>query len=181
MGKSIRDIQLSPEGLHIAHVYTIKHFKFRTLNEAYQCVQTIAALCPKPALASVALTEIFVNAIEHGNLGITFQEKASFANQQDWLAEVGRRLTLKENIRKYVQVRLKVTLDHIKITVKDCGWGFDWEKFRTQKVPISSFHGRGILLASELLDELHYLEPGNAVECIIYLPSHLPNIFGHQF
>lgn len=185
MAKMLKQLESSHQGvLKVQNFYRTKHFRFRSLNEAHACAQELASFCPNPAMAAMGFTEIFVNAVEHGNLGIDYNDKACFENQQEWLDEVNRRLLLKENIRKYVQVELQIMPDQIRVCVSDCGYGFDWEKFQNRKdVPLTSFHGRGILIATELaFDELIFMPPGNRVDCIIYQPlSNLPDIFHKHF
>src|SRR4051812_8561162 len=42
--------------------------RFAALDEAHQLAGSLANLCPDPAAAAMGLTELLVNAIEHGNL-----------------------------------------------------------------------------------------------------------------
>ncbi len=107
--------------LNINNFYSFKTIQFRSLKEAHDCAQTLALICPNPALAAMGLTEILLNAVEHGNLGIDFNEKASFKNQEDWLNEVNRRLLLRENIHKYVTVEVETNIEQVKFTIIDCG------------------------------------------------------------
>jgi hypothetical protein len=73
----------------------------------------------KPALASfVALlgaqpetlamgSELLVNGVEHGNLGIDFAEKSRLRESDCWEDEIRRRLTLPENRGKAVRMRVR--------------------------------------------------------------------------
>ena len=53
-------------------------FRLRTMSEATLLSEFIANNCPNPRLVLVGISEMIVNAIEHGNLGITFDEKSWF-------------------------------------------------------------------------------------------------------
>ena len=52
-------------------------FRFRTLEDARALAAAFAALCEEPDLAGMGLVELLVNAVEHGNLGITFHGSPS--------------------------------------------------------------------------------------------------------
>ena len=52
-------------------------FSFRTLDEARHLAALLAKSCPEPEHKTRGLSELLVNAVEHGNLGITYQEKAA--------------------------------------------------------------------------------------------------------
>src|SRR5258708_3286346 len=51
-------------------------YQIRTLHEASELAHLLAAAHPDPDRVVVGLTELLVNAVEHGNLGITYREKA---------------------------------------------------------------------------------------------------------
>ena len=53
-------------------------FRFRTLEDARTLAFLIANCFPEPQVAVYGLNELLINAVEHGNLGITFAEKTKF-------------------------------------------------------------------------------------------------------
>lgn len=167
-------------GWDIPQLFTQKHISFRSLQEAREWAQKLAQGCPNPNRAELGLNELFVNAIEHGNLGIQYNEKAMFEDAYEWLNEVNKRLMQRENISKYVQVAIESTPELIRFTVKDQGIGFDWNDYSSvEKIHRLNPNGRGILIAREVaFDELNYQSPGNQVEAIIYrrptLTPHFP-------
>ena len=59
--------------------------KFKTLNEAKWHSGQLSTFCPHPNRALIGLTELFVNAIEHGNLAISSEEKAFHLEKGTWL------------------------------------------------------------------------------------------------
>ena len=154
----------------IPQLFTQKHLSFRSLQEARECAQALSKGCPNPARADLGLNELFINAIEHGNLGISYNEKVMFKDAFEWLNEVNKRLMMRENLPKCVQVVVESTPELIKFTVKDQGLGFDWNDFGSvDKIHRLNKSGRGILLARELaFDELNYSPPGNQVDALIY-------------
>ena len=159
------------EALTVGRLLISGKFHIRRLPEAYVLAQFIAESCPKPRLIVVGLTEMFLNAIEHGNLGIDFEEKSKIQEQENWMEEIDRRLNLPENIHKFVEVDYTRTKEEIIIKVRDQGNGFDYRSYEhfdfKEK---ASLHGRGILLAKSLIfKSVEYSENGSEVTCVISL------------
>lgn len=146
-------------------------FRIRHLSEAHLLAEFLSNTCPNPRLNIIGLTEIFINAIEHGNLGISFEEKSKLQLQENWLEEIDRRLNLPEHRDQFVEIFYERLNDEIHVTVTDQGKGFDWKKYQTAPEKDANFkdsHGRGILLAKKLaFKELRYAGNGNQVTCII--------------
>ena len=59
-------------------------FRFRTLEDARALAQSLANRCPDPTNVGLGLLELLVNAVEHGNLGISTKEKARLLHQGIW-------------------------------------------------------------------------------------------------
>lgn len=119
----------------------------------------------------VALREVIINAIEHGNLGITYDEKneSLLADRyQDFIAERQRR---PENRDKKVGIEFVLTPQKIVYYIADEGAGFDYRKTREkalQETGTDRQHGRGILITEQVFDEVHYNERGNEVMLVKY-------------
>lgn len=146
-------------------------FKLQTLAEAQSAAAVMAQTCPNPRLAAVALAELLINGIEHGNLGITFEDKTRLYKNKKWLEEVERRLLLPSNREKYVTAHFEKKEDTIVIKIRDQGKGFNWDKYENLGVNrVYNTHGRGIVLAKNLaFQSMTYHGNGNEVECIIQL------------
>ena len=69
------------------------------------------------------------NAVEHGNLGIGYDEKASLLRSGSWREEVERRLNLSENHGKFASLTFETTEEAVVIRIKDEGEGFDWQRY----------------------------------------------------
>ncbi len=114
----------------------------------------------------VALTEMLLNGIEHGNCGITYDEKGA------WLENGGSMTALIEQKCQDPAVRAKrVTFEYTitptksKYFIADEGPGFDWKK---QQDAISSgnlqeLHGRGIRMTRKYTKNFRYNDKGNEV------------------
>ncbi len=140
-------------------------FRLRSIDEARDVGTLVAGLCPDPANTVIGLTELIVNAVEHGNLGITYAEKSELSGMDRWLAELERRAVLPENAAKFVDVSFERDDRKIRITVRDQGSGFDWRPYlEPDPTRVFDTHGRGITIARRLsFDELEYRDPGNEV------------------
>lgn len=138
-------------------------FRFRTLDEARALAQALANRCPDPTNVGLGLLELLVNAVEHGNLGISTKEKARLLHQGIWEEEVRRRLDLPENAGKWAHVSFTLEAEVVRFHIRDCGQGFDWKAFE-EFDPARAFepNGRGIALARQLcFSDLEYLGCGN--------------------
>lgn len=149
------------------------HFRFRTLEEAKNVAFYIANCCPKPQDAVLGLSELMINAVEHGNLGITFDEKTQLILNGEWEDEVNTRLQLPQYQDVYAKVWFESTPECITITICDNGEGFNWEEylhFRPERM--TAPHGRGIAIAKAVaFSTIEYRDGGREVVCCINLPQ----------
>lgn len=146
-------------------------FRFRTLKEARELANFLAGCFPDPANAAYGLTELMINAVEHGNLGISHAEKTQLINNNTWDLEIEKRLQDPDYKFKYVHVYYEVIDDYIALTIEDEGEGFDPQHFMTI-TPDRAFlpHGRGIAMTKMLaFAQLEYLGKGNVVRCLVPL------------
>lgn len=144
-------------------------FRFRTLDEGNRLAVALARTCPGSQFLAVGLSELFTNAVEHGNLGITFEEKARLIAEKRLAKEVEARLDAPQNRDKTVGVRLERLPGEVRVTIRDQGEGFDWRSFMELDTSRAfSAHGRGIAMARRLsFDSLEYRDPGNEVTCVV--------------
>jgi len=141
-------------------------FHFRTLAEGENLAIRIANASSKPEDA-MAIAELFTNAVEHGNLGITYEEKSKLLEEGRWVAEVERRLVLPANSAKFVEVRIRRDHGQILVEIEDQGPGFDFLKYITfDETRVFDTHGRGIAMATNALG-VQYLDKGNRVRVTV--------------
>ncbi len=146
-------------------------FRFRTLEEAKTLAYFIANCFPQPEKVVFGLNELLINAIEHGNLGITYAEKTKLILSGGWMQEVERRLEASEHREKAARLTFRATKDAIEVNIKDQGKGFDWNKYVELSADRATDpHGRGIA-ATRLMSfpSMEYLGSGNEVMCKVYL------------
>lgn len=135
-------------------------FTIRSIDEANQLASFIAQACPNPDSVVMGISELLVNGVEHGNLGLTYGEKSLLKQNDEWRPEVDRRMSLPENTNKFVQLDFGRQADLITIKITDQGSGFDWRKY-LEIDPERAFdpNGRGIAL-SRMLSFTHLLYEG---------------------
>ena len=123
-------------------------FSFSTLADAHHLAGTLGALCPDPGAAAMGLLELMVNAVEHGNLGITYAEKSKLRRDDQWDAEVTRRLADEVMGKRVARVRFLRAGDEIVFTISDEGAGFDWAGYLDFDAERAfDPNGRGIAMA----------------------------------
>lgn len=143
------------------------HFHFRTLDDARNLAYFIANCLPNSEAAVYGLSELLINAVEHGNLGITYPEKTKLIVDGEWHDEVQRRLNLPENKNKLGYLDFEAKGGVAVVNIQDQGAGFDWSKY----VEISAEratdpHGRGIALSKQFsFATMEYIGKGNEVKC----------------
>ncbi len=146
-------------------------FSFRTLDEAHELTALLSSTCPKPEQVAIGLSELLVNAVEHGNLGITYKEKTILIHTNRWRDEVEARLQHADYLDKCVTVDLVRTPEYLDLTIADMGEGFDWQPY-LEFSPERAFdpHGRGISMARMLsFAALEYQGRGNVVRARVAL------------
>lgn len=140
-------------------------FTFQTIEQAHDLGMLLANTCPNPEVSVIGLTELLVNAVEHGNLGISYEEKSRLYKTGGWNEEVRKRLALPENTEKRAEVSFERDRNCIRFIIRDQGAGFDWQSY-LQIDPSRAFdtHGRGIAMANRLsFTRLEYRGCGNEV------------------
>jgi DNA-binding response OmpR family regulator len=158
---------------HDLELLDVAEFEFHTLLEASELAISLAGLCPDPASAAMGLSELMVNAIEHGNLGISYAEKSAMRRNDSWEREVGLRLADPVLGSRRAHVVFQRMADRLSFTIRDEGPGFDWVRY-LDFAPERAFdpNGRGIALARlTSFSSIDYLEPGNVVVATINVDS----------
>ena len=146
-------------------------YNLRTLEEADILSTLLAKDCPDPGKVVTGVSELLINAVEHGNLGITYDEKSMLIENGELDAEVEQRLNMPEYSTKVVTLDFEREENEIHFLIKDEGDGFDWGPYLVFD-PERAFdtHGRGIAMSNEMsFDSLEYKGKGNEVLATVHL------------
>jgi CheY-like chemotaxis protein len=148
-------------------------FDFCSLDQAHMLAGSLATLCPEPGMAALGLTELLINAIEHGNLGISYAEKKALRQHEGWESEIARRLAMPEFSELSACVRVTRDKHELVFRVEDQGSGFDWQRYMDFD-PERAFdpNGRGIAMARQVsFSRITYEGRGNIVTATISLEA----------
>ncbi|NLI77759.1 MAG: response regulator [Candidatus Riflebacteria bacterium] len=123
----------------------------------------------------IGLVELVANAIEHGNLEITYEEKMAAMNTSlDGIQSLhAQRLGNPALASRRVTVDFQMDPDSCIWTISDEGSGFDWTTLPSPLDPENLEHpnGRGIFLARLHFDLVEFLGKGNQVRVKKSLPK----------
>lgn len=148
-------------------VQFIKHafLEFKTVEEAQLVALLVANTCPNPKDIVANLAELLINAVEHGNLNISYAEKSVLQQNGQWLAEINKRLSMPEYSDRIVKLEVINNPQGVEFIISDEGNGFDWNlylDFSPDRMMDS--HGRGIAMANKhCFTRLTYHGKGNVV------------------
>lgn len=148
-------------------------FNFRTLDDVHSIALLVASAFPSSNRSMAGLFELMLNAVEHGNLGIGYDEKSILNTSGKWHNEVERRQALTCNKDKFASLHFSRKKDHIEITISDDGKGFDWKAYLEFDLRrILDTHGRGIAIANNIsFDHLEYNGSGSEVCATVNVAS----------
>ena len=138
-----------------------EHYSLQLPSEARRIAAEAAIDAPDPFTVGDGLTELLLNAIEHGNLEIGTQHKGELLREGRWREEVERRLCDPVLGRRRVQMITIKTATDLTFIITDDGQGFDYRS-QPEQPPAGALNGRGIKLARDLsFDRLEFKGKGN--------------------
>ncbi|MDR1933810.1 MAG: cyclic nucleotide-binding domain-containing protein [Spirochaetales bacterium] len=112
----------------------------------------------------VALFELLMNAVEHGNCRIGYDEKTKWLNAgKDGLDLIREKLKDPGVAAKKVHFGYLITTEKSSFSIRDEGPGFDWRARMENKNLNLEMHGHGIKMAGYYGENLRYNDAGNEV------------------
>lgn len=113
----------------------------------------------------LGLMELVTNAIEHGNLNITYQEKLEVTKDNSLVDLYHKRLQDNMLAARKVTVEFAFSQQKCEWTITDEGNGFDPSSIPDPiaKENIENLSGRGIFISKFAFDNVEYLGKGNCV------------------
>lgn len=111
------------------------------------------------------LYETLLNAIEHGNLNISYETKKKWIENNIYYEELSKALKTEKAKNTFVEVSLEIDKEYITIIVKDKGLGFNPEKEieKIKKEGSERNSGRGMIMIKSYFDGIKYNETGNCI------------------
>jgi len=120
----------------------------------------------------IGLREVIINAIEHGNLNIKFEEKTQAINNDTYLGFIHQRQNDPRYRNRKVTVEYSLDYNRVIYTISDEGSGFDHKK--TMKSASEKAlkemltHGRGLIITMQAFDSVKFNKSGNSITLIKY-------------
>jgi PAS domain S-box-containing protein len=126
----------------------------------------------------IGAKEMLYNAIEHGNLNISYDEKTRATARSDGEAYFKLIVERQQDPRyrdRRISVAYSLTSRRVMFVIRDEGAGFDHRSMQTLRADGATYHGRGIVMTREIFDQVRYNEAGNAVVLVKYFESAGPS------
>jgi DNA-binding response OmpR family regulator len=122
---------------------------------------------PLPEI-KLALYETLANAVEHGNLGITYDHKSRAMEEPGGMEElIKQRLADPVLGARRVHVNVEYLTDRVVYRVRDEGTGFDPVALHQKPLgDTTALHGRGIALVRHYMDEVSWNPAGNEIRMV---------------
>jgi len=133
-----------------------------------QSLVTSVGLCDEASVIRVciALEEALRNALFHGNLELTSEQREG--DPEVYQRLIDDRTSREPFTKRRLHVTVEVTPDSGRFVIRDQGPGFDPAKLPDPTDPenIEKVSGRGLLLMRTFMDEVSFNETGNEVTMI---------------
>jgi len=131
----------------------------------------------------IALQEVLINAVEHGNLEIDFSRKTELKQMGGNYWEILTRECDNEHLSsRKVFVDYNLTSESVIYTIQDEGRGFNWNQYMAEDPEtqgsklIQTFHGVGLQMIKKSFDSITFNEKGNRIILEKKLPGAAPDV-----
>ncbi|HNZ26714.1 MAG TPA: ATP-binding protein [Spirochaetota bacterium] len=116
------------------------------------------------------IQEMIINAIEHGNLEITYEQKSEMLRNGLDLNEIIKKYSALPKFKnRKVYIKYLLTKKRALYIIKDQGNGFNWRETPDCSKSENHLleHGRGIMMTKNYFDEVRYNDKGNEVTLVL--------------
>tara|TARA_Y100001936_G_C16039855_1_gene650864 strand:- start:926 stop:1786 length:861 start_codon:yes stop_codon:yes gene_type:complete len=141
------------------------NFTIKRIDEAEDLARFLANCFPNPAKAYLGLYNLLLNAIEHGNLEVGYDDKTMLMTNNSWEEEINFRQESPKYEDRVVRVAIQRTDEKVNVQITDEGKGFNWSNYMDiDPSRALDIHGRGIAQANKVcFDTVEYNDEGNSV------------------
>lgn len=114
------------------------------------------------------LTELYINALDHGILKLDSLLKQGEDGFTNYFQQREQRLEALTEGQIRIALRIHETGSggYIVISVEDSGQGFEYNALSQDVAGETLYSGRGLMLVKSLVEQLRFFEPGNKAEVI---------------
>ncbi len=118
----------------------------------------------------IALTELLVNSLEHGNCEIGHDEKFEWLDSGHLIQElIAHKLEDPQIEARKIELKYKISEVLSEFVIKDEGKGFNWKKYveSSDSRVYTSHNGRGVTMAAISASLVEYIGTGNTVRVLM--------------
>ena len=164
--EAARSSLFSPHLVEESKTFVLPHADSPYFPVINQITLQLPCIMPEAEILNlkIGIEEMITNAIEHGNLGISFEEKNK-AIQEGRLAElIAERARMSDSVNRTIRITSRLAPTFFEISIRDDGKGFDWRSLpAVEPENLLAFNGRGIFLTKIYFDEVSYNDDGTEV------------------
>lgn len=131
-----------------------------------QAVINARRVCDDTEMLKMALGEIVLNAMEHGNLNITMEEKAKAVKKGNFEELVKQRKKNPRYAQRVVTIHIHMEPHTLEYYIIDEGDGFDYNKEFNPDPNVHIGSGLGVQIAKTFFHEVRYEGKGNHVRLV---------------
>ncbi|MGL4370257.1 MAG: ATP-binding protein [Spirochaetota bacterium] len=152
--------------------YTMGNYLYIADDLSKRLVSSIVKYCEHDEMLQIriALREIIINSIEHGNLNISFDEKTEALETNTYMEFIERRQNDPLYRDRTASIRYSLSGERVIYVIEDDGPGFDFisvmDRVRREANTGDLDHGRGLMIAHSVFDSVSFNETGNKVTLI---------------
>lgn len=164
---SARPILAAPESAFLIE-HTLSGAAMDLLDIPGHFSELLTKQLPLPLIqkAFTVLTELYMNAFEHGVLGLSSKIKEQENGFLAYYEQKEQRVKALQGKQKIIlKVQWQSHKQQLDIFIKDSGPGFFHDGIPT--TDLSKSYGRGLALVEHLADSLEIIAPGNAVRVVL--------------
>ncbi|MCP4132786.1 MAG: hypothetical protein GY754_17605 [bacterium] len=143
-------------------IHILDEITFRLTRNLYTYIKPVTV-----NLVRIGLREIITNAIEHGNLNISYDKKTEALLSSNYLTVLANRQTGEINKDRKVSIDFEIDEQGVQYIITDEGDGFDYKKIMrfdiSDRNKKKESHGRGLIMAQDIFDSIEFNTKGNRV------------------
>lgn len=149
--------------------YVIGNYLTLAEEMSHRITHNITRYCDQSTAVSIRIcvSEMIINAIEHGNLAITYDEKTAATEEGAYLEFLRRRQADPLYSSRKVTLYYSLNPKKVAFLIVDEGNGFDHRRVLADNAREANrhfhLHGRGITMAKHAFDLMRYNDKGNRV------------------
>lgn len=149
--------------------YTFGNYLYMTEEIAHRLIRNLYKYLDVKQVnhIRIALREVIINAIEHGNLNITYDEKSKALAEDNYFDFFSKRQHDPKYRNKKISLEYEITPYHVIYKITDEGKGFNYKKVLKDLANNANRlmlpHGRGIAMAYNVFDQVKFNKKGNQV------------------